>query len=161
MDRTITTPIALLRAGEADQVAFGIAEVANTQASPGPTLGAHQALPSEALGLFERGSNIRNLNVKESMALIARASADATGNACPVTGRVAVHKAVISSLRNSLRDRAARVELPSEKIVVVGSQTGWISPNDFKVQNWLPHRRPLQTLANLMMDSSSSHSSCV
>jgi hypothetical protein len=104
--------IALLRAGEADQVAFGIAEVANDQASPGLTLGAHQALPSEALGLFERGFNIRNPNVKERMALIARASADATGNACPVTGRVAVHKAVISALRNSLRDRAARVELP-------------------------------------------------
>jgi hypothetical protein len=61
--------IASLRAGEADQVAFGIAEVANNQASPGLAFGAHQALPSEALGLFERGLNIRNPDVEECMAL--------------------------------------------------------------------------------------------
>jgi hypothetical protein len=75
--------IPLLRAGEADQVAFGIAEVTNNQASPGLAFGAHQALPSEALGPFERGFNIRNPDVKECMALIARTSADATGMPVP------------------------------------------------------------------------------
>src|SRR6266567_2704258 len=124
--------------GDADQVALGVGEVADHQAGRRP-LGAHPALPAEALGPLQGGLDIGNADVEDHMAVVACASADAARDPGPVAGRDAVHEAVVRRLRYRLRDRGAGVELPSEQFAEVTPELRRILPDDLEVHNRLSH----------------------
>ena len=99
-------------------MALGVREVADHEICPRVLFRAHPARPTEALGLLERGLDVGNADVEDNLTVVAHASADAARDPGPVAGRVAVHEPVVPRLRDCLRDRGARVELPSEQVAV-------------------------------------------
>jgi hypothetical protein len=63
----------------------------NPKTRPTGSFGAHPALPAEAIGLLERGLDVGNADVEDHVAIVARASADATRDPGPVAGGIAIH----------------------------------------------------------------------
>src|SRR5438105_938030 len=73
-----------LRLDEPDDVAFGVLELAEREPAH-DRLRAHHALAAEALGLRERGLDVRDLHVEGDVAGVARRpSADAAADADPL-----------------------------------------------------------------------------
>jgi hypothetical protein len=87
----------------------------------------------------EGGRDVGNADIEEHVAVIARASADATRDPSPVAGRDALHEAVVARLRHRLGDRGADVELPAEQFAEVTPQIRRILPDDLEVHHWLSH----------------------
>src|ERR1700743_2744893 len=131
-----TTP--LRGAGDADQVALRVGEVADHQASRG-SLRAHLPCPAKALCLLQGGFDIGHANVENRVARVARATADAAWYPGPVVGRDAVHEPVVQRFRHRLRDRRTRVELPPEEFAVVAPELRRVRPDDLEVHHWLSH----------------------
>jgi hypothetical protein len=119
----------------------GLAVVARRRQGP---LWAHPPLPAQALGLLEGGLDVGNADIEEHVAVIARASADATRDPSPVAGRDAVHEAVVARLRHRLGDRGADVELPAEQFAEVTPQVCRILPDDLEVHHWLSMVTPFR-----------------
>jgi hypothetical protein len=66
----------LFGSGDADEVAFGVGDLADDELSRG-ALGAHLALPPEALGFLECGLDVGNADVEQDAPLVVVAAADA------------------------------------------------------------------------------------
>src|SRR5690242_9182559 len=135
-------------AGDADQVALGVGEVADDQARRSP-LGAHQALPAQALGPGQGGLDVGHGDVEDGVALVARAAADAAGDPGPVAGGHAVDEAVARRVRHRLGDRRGQVELPAEQLAEVVAQFSRVLPDDLEVHYRLAHNGSLRVPVQL------------
>src|ERR1700723_2377123 len=125
--------------GETDQIALRVREMRDHEIFPRVLHWANHARPAEALGLLERDFDVGNANVEDRMAVVAWASTNAARNPHPVVSRVKVHEPVITSLRDGLRHRGARVEFPPEQIAVVAPELLRILPDNLEMHDRLSH----------------------
>ena len=129
----------LLGASDANEMAFGVGEVADDEVTVGIFSRSHDALATEAFGFLEGGFDIRHADVEDGIAGEVLATADATGNADAIGGGIAVDETVISGLGYGGRDRRGGVVFPAEEVTEIAAEFGGILAGDFEVYNWLCH----------------------
>jgi len=129
----------LLGASNANEMAFGVGEVADDEIAIGILGGSHDALATKPFGFLEGGFDIWHADVEDGIAGEVLATADATGNADAIGGGVAVDEAVIPGLGYGGCDRRGGVVFPSEEVAEIAAEFGGIFADDFEVYNWLSH----------------------
>lgn len=104
--------------GDAYQSPFGVGEV--TDGKAGRRCGrTHDTCTPELFGALQGSLDIRDADVKNSVALVTRAASDAAADACPVFGGDQVQEPVTIRFRYLSRYRRGYVEFPAEELAEV------------------------------------------
>src|SRR6185295_6185451 len=117
-----------------DEVALRVGELAQHD-HPHDVLGAHHALPAEALGLLQRFLDVGHGDVEGDVPAVAlRALADAAADA-----DVAVGGLVVLAVDHPVVHRVVAVDLPAEQLAVVLLQLLAVLADDLEVHDCLAH----------------------
>lgn len=100
---------------------------------------APYTLPPETLGILKSYLHIRNSNINEQVAVIARTSADTASYSRSITRNIAIYKSIVTLLRDCLGDWYVRIELPLKQATKEFPEHIWIFTNDLKVNNRQAH----------------------
>src|SRR5579872_6408199 len=122
--------------GDTYQSPFGVGEMTDDKAVRrcGRT---HDTGTSELFGALQGSLDIRDADVKDSVALVTRSASDATADACPVFGGDQVQEPVATRFRYLSCYRRGYVEFPAEELAEVLAEPSRIFTDDLKMHDRL------------------------
>src|SRR4051812_9875373 len=127
------------RAGDADEVALRVGEVADDDATVLIEGGTHDPGTAEAFGFLQSRLDVGDPDVEESMAFVGGAPSDPARDSGAISGCDLVDEGIAVRLGDFRCHRGVLLVGPAEELAVVVPEPRRIGPDDLEVDDRIGH----------------------